>query len=299
MTDRPAVSVVIPTYNYARFIERAIVSVLAQTHRPAEVIVVDDGSTDETAGVVERYEPRVRYLRQENSGVSAARNAGVNASTGELVAFLDADDEWVPNKLELQVEALTGRPEAGLVACGVEEIDVDGRPLGQRLDGYGGWVAEDLLLMKQVLPMIGATAVIPRRVLETVGAFDTRLSTSADWELGVRIARRFEIIFLPQPLVRYRIHQGGMHLNVGKMEHDVLVTYDKVFADGNGQFAGIRRHALSNAFMMFAGSYFAAREYRDAARCAAQSIRLRPAGSLYAFQYPLRVLRRATGRCPK
>src|SRR4051794_5813716 len=115
MTDRPAVSVVIPTYNYARFIERALVSVLGQTHRPAEVLVIDDGSTDETATVVDRYATRVRYLRQENSGVSAARNAGVESSTGDLVAFLDADDEWVPNKLELQVEALTKRPEAGLV----------------------------------------------------------------------------------------------------------------------------------------------------------------------------------------
>src|SRR5438309_10234328 len=143
------VSVVIPTYNHARFLTRAVDSVLAQTLSPAEVIVVDDGSTDETHAVLARFGGRVRAIRQENGGVAAARNNGVRMSTGHLLAFIDADDIWLPDKLRCQVERFIAEPDLGLVHCGGEDVDADGTVLRRHLEGLQGWVAEDLLMLRR------------------------------------------------------------------------------------------------------------------------------------------------------
>ena len=118
-----SVSVVIPTYNYGRFIKTAIGSVLDQTRSPAEIVVVDDGSTDETAAVVAAFGKAVRYIRQDNAGVCAARNRGVSESTGELIAFLDADDTMEPSNLEKQVARFESDDEIGLVHCAMREFD--------------------------------------------------------------------------------------------------------------------------------------------------------------------------------
>src|SRR5436190_9018266 len=123
------VSVVIPTYNYARYLGAAIDSALQQTHAPLEVIVVDDGSTDDTPRLLDGYGDRIRVIRQKNSGVAAARNAGVREARGELIAFLDSDDLWKPRKLELQIARFEADPGLGLVHCGAETLDdQNGRP---------------------------------------------------------------------------------------------------------------------------------------------------------------------------
>src|SRR3990167_8128796 len=119
----PRVSVVIPTYNYARYLPQAIDSVLGQTYPHIEVVVVDDGSTDESRDVLRAYGSRIRWVQQERQGVSAARNRGVRESRGDLVAFLDADDRWLPTKLERQVARWCNEPELGLVHAGEEIID--------------------------------------------------------------------------------------------------------------------------------------------------------------------------------
>src|SRR3954470_1810603 len=117
------VSVIIPTYNYARYLPQAIDSALGQTHAPLEVIVVDDGSTDDTPRVLEAYASRIRVIRQANQGAGAARNAGIAAARGEYVAFLDSDDLWRRDKLELQLARFREEPDLGLVHAGVETVD--------------------------------------------------------------------------------------------------------------------------------------------------------------------------------
>src|SRR5437773_9320352 len=135
---KATVSVVIPNYNYAHFLREAIDSALAQTYKDIEVIVVDDGSTDASADVIASYDSRIHPVFSQNQGVAAARNRGVAESTGEYIAFLDADDAWLPTKIEKQVERFAADTALGLVHVGVEDIDGEGNPLLNRTVGLEG-----------------------------------------------------------------------------------------------------------------------------------------------------------------
>jgi glycosyltransferase involved in cell wall biosynthesis len=288
------VAVVVPSYNYARFVGRAIRSAVEQTHPPVEVVVVDDGSTDGTDEVVRSFGPPVRLLSQANRGVSAARNAGVAATTAPLVAFLDADDAWLPRKLAAQAAMLEDDPGLGLVHCGVERVDEEGNLLSTQREGLAGSVAEDLLLLRDPgIPAGGSGALVPRLVLEAVGGFDERLSTSADWDLCLRIASAFRLGFVPEPLVRYTLHGANMHNNLAAMEHDVLVAYEKAFAAHPESLGALRHRALANLYATLSGSYLAAGETSAAVRYLGKAIRHEPRKAAYALQLPLRRVRRA------
>lgn len=287
------VAVIIPTFNHAGAIARAVQSVLDQSHPPAEVIVVDDGSTDNTSEALAGFGEAVRVVRQENSGVAAARNLGVRMTTAPLLAFVDADDAWRPTKLERQVERIVARPALGLVTCSLEEVDESGRPLGQRIVGRGGWIGADLLLLREgVAHASGSTVLIPRRAFESVGGYDERLSTSADWDLSVRIAARYPADFVSEPLVLYTLREGGMHLNVASMERDTMLAYEKIFALHPDKFGPIRREALSNLFMMLGASYCSNGNLRRGAYFIIKSVMYRPARVLHVAGYPGRRIRR-------
>jgi glycosyltransferase involved in cell wall biosynthesis len=287
------VSVIIPTFNHARFLADAIESVLAQSLPPSEVIVVDDGSIDHTPAILAGYQGRVQVVRQGNRGVAAARNTGATLASGELLAFLDADDAWLPGKLERQVARLYDEPELGLVHCGVEEVDADGAPLRQRLDGLEGWVAQELLLLRRSVILGGGSGVVvPRAVFREAGGFAEGLSTSADWDLYFRIARRWKVGFVPEVLLRYRLHGANMHGNVRAMERDMLNAYARSFRDADPALQQLRRRAYGNLHMVLAGSYFVASQRRDFARHALISLCLTPANSVRLLGYPLRHWRR-------
>lgn len=296
----PRVSVIIPSYNHERFVGRAIDTALAQTLSPHEVIVVDDGSTDGTARVLGGYADQIRAVHQTNAGVSAARNAGVAHSRGELLAFLDADDEWDPKKLELQVKTWQAQPALGLVHCGVEDIDHEGKPLRRHTEGLSGMgVAAEMLLFRRSTILGGGSGVlIPRAVFEAVGGFDPRLSTSADWDLYYRISSRYQVGFVPEPLLRYRLHGSNMHGNIRAMEHDMLLAYQKAFADPGAPVQKLRRRAYGNLHTVLAGSFFAVGQKPDFARHAARSLLLTPDNVGRFLGYPLRRLRRRQPPAP-
>lgn len=201
----PSLSVIIPTYNRERVLARALDSVLAQTFESYEVLVVDDESKDGTSGMVAEYagrDSRIRYLRQpQNGGVSAARNRGIREARAEFIAFLDSDDEWLPTKLEQQVDRFRKAPgEVGLVYCGVQTVS----------DGGDGWtfspehrgdVFGDLLLRNVV--HTGSGVMIRRAVVDVVGLFDEGIPAAEDYEYWIRIARHFAFDFVTEPLLRY------------------------------------------------------------------------------------------------
>jgi glycosyltransferase involved in cell wall biosynthesis len=198
-----SVSVIIPTYQRSERVARALDSVFQQTLAPLEVLVVDDGSTDGTATMVEERFPDAQVLVQLNQGVSAARNAGIRAARGEWIALLDSDDEWAPGKLEMQMSALsTGAHRI----CHCDEIWIrDGQRVNarKRHTKPGGWVYRDCLPLCSISP---SAVVIHRSVLLEVGLFDETLPVCEDYDLWLRIAARYPVLFVGESLV---IKHGG------------------------------------------------------------------------------------------
>ncbi|MBK7801068.1 MAG: glycosyltransferase [Chloracidobacterium sp.] len=288
------VSVVIPTYNYGRFIAEAIGGALGQTLEPVEIIVVDDGSTDDTEKVVREFGNRVRYIRQENAGVCAARNRGVAESSGEYIAFLDADDIWLPEKLEKQIAKFAEDKEIGLVHCGMREFDSEtGETIRLHLDGGEGSVADNLLLWKEpVIVGPGGTVVVTREAFEKSGGFDTEMKVGEDWDFCYRVAREFRVGFVPEALVDYRSHSASAHRNVNEMERGMGRFYEKAFDTEDDSVLKLRSRAYGNYHRVLAGSFFHVGRYSDFLRHAAMSVYYRPANSSYFLAFPLPSLER-------
>ncbi|MFO7899046.1 MAG: glycosyltransferase family A protein [Planctomycetota bacterium] len=236
---RPRVSAVIPAYNAERFVAEAVDSALAQTHPNVEVVVVDDGSTDGTPDVLERYDddPRVRVLRQEHAGPAAARNRAIAEASGEYVAFLDADDLWEPAKTQKQLALFREREDLGLVYC-----------LGRNrmLDDAGRW-AEDAhrdrlsasrtyhrgrvfrAVVEEVFILLPAV-MVPRRVLDRVGGFSPDLATAEDRHLYARIAHESPIDYVAERLVVIRRHGANISWDPGR-EPQTLDFLRKIAAE--------------------------------------------------------------------
>ena len=214
----PLVSVIVPAYNAARFLAAALESALAQTYRELEIIVVDDGSTDETARIAEAFvarDSRVRFIQQKNAGVAAARNAAILAARGELIAPLDADDTWLPRKLEAQVRRMQSAGESiGLVYAWSFWLDADGRVL----DGCPPWDVEgDVYAALLYRNFIGnaSAPLIRRRCLDKVGLYNTALRDlhaqgCEDWDLYLRLAEHYRYAVVSEYLVGYRYLPDSM-----------------------------------------------------------------------------------------
>jgi len=294
-----SISVVIPTYNYGRYLREAIDSVLAQTYAPLEVIVVDDGSTDDTPEVLASYGDRIHAIRQQNGGVGSARNAGVAAARGEYIAFLDSDDIWLPEKLAKEIALFESDPELGLVHCGIERFDQSG-PLSVSLSGMEGWIAPDLLrLDSEVIVAAGSTPMLPRRVIEEIGGFDTRLPPSEDWDFCYRVCSRYRVGFVPEVLVRYREHGGGIHLNIARMERGMMSALEKAFASADPKVQSMKRSTYGRMHRILAGCYFQQRAPRAFLHHAVKSVRYDPRNAGYFAAYPLRLVLRAFRRQPR
>ncbi|HET6890386.1 MAG TPA: glycosyltransferase family A protein [Pyrinomonadaceae bacterium] len=293
-----SVSIVIPTYNYGRFIVDAIRSVLDQTRPASEIIVVDDGSTDETAAVVSAFGDRVRYIRQDNAGVCAARNRGVSESTGELVAFLDADDTWEPTNLEKQLARFESDEEIGLVHCAMREFDGEtGETIRFYMDGGEEGVADNLLLWEgPVIVGPGGAVTVSRKAFDHVGGFDTRMKVGEDWDFCYRVARLFKIGFVAEPLVNYRNHNAAAHRNVENMERGMLMFYEKAFATDDPGVLKLRRRAYGNFHKVMAGSYFRSGRMGKFFWHAAKSIWMRPGNLEYFIRFPMRRFAAGQGR---
>ncbi|MFL5906775.1 MAG: glycosyltransferase family 2 protein [Solirubrobacterales bacterium] len=294
----PEVSVVIPTYNSARYLVEAVRSVLAQTFEDLEVIVVDDGSTDDTASVIDGIDPRVRYVRQENSGVSVARNNGVAESSARYVAFLDADDTWVPEKLTKQVEALRANPGYRLCYTAFTVTDSELKPIEVRRPRQRGTALETLLLHGNFVGGGSSTVLCEREVFTKAGGFDPSLSQCADWDMSVRLAALTDFLYLDEALVNYRQHGMNMSSDPRLLEDDSVRVLEKGFATPgiDSAITSKRRRALARNDMVLAGTYFQAGRYRDFARCAARSVSRDPRRVSYLAGFPVRVARRMSRR---
>ncbi len=254
------VSVVIPNHNYGRYIIEAIKSALGQSLAPLEVIVVDNGSTDDSRSILEEFKhPKVCVIFQENQGQSGARNTAIRAVQGELVAFLDADDVWLPEKLEKQVP-LFSNPEVCLVYCGLRKVDAKLQPLNEPLlkPVHRGKVLDRFALEAGAVVCGGESgAVIRSSVMRQAGEFDLRLSIGTGWDFWRRMASRGEIDFCSEPLVLYRQHGSNLSKRLDIYAHDTELKLARMFEDPASQPVwcfrrrayGVHRLALAGAFI--------------------------------------------------
>ncbi|MBE9030966.1 glycosyltransferase family 2 protein [filamentous cyanobacterium LEGE 11480] len=227
------VSVVIPAYNAERFIAQTLDSVLAQTFTAFEVIVVNDGSTDETQSIVEHYlltDDRVRLINQSNQGISATRQRGKAAAKGDFIAFLDADDLWLPHNLEVHLRHFAGHPKLGISFGRVEFMHLDGTPTGvlstSRLQGI-----EPEHLFYENLLTTTSNAIVRREVFDQIGGFDVDLCGTEDQEFFLRTCCfGWNVEGVEDVLVRYRITAGGLSSRLDLLEDDWLRFSDKVKA---------------------------------------------------------------------
>ena len=203
----PLVSVIIPTCNREKIITRAIDSVFAQTYRDFEIVVLDDGSRDNTKAVVQAYGPKVHYFYQDNKGIAGARNAGMHQTAGDYIAFLDSDDYWLPGKLERQIALFSEHPEYGMVGCQCGSVQIDGAYREKNRPGKSGWILYDLFNKNFIRT---SSAVITRACLEKVGGFDESLREGEEYDYWLRIAAEFAIGFINEPLTVYVDNTDGM-----------------------------------------------------------------------------------------
>jgi len=210
------VSIVIPTLNRAHLVTRAIKSVLTQTYQDFEIIVVDDGSQDETEKVVQQCGgKRIKYIKhQKTMGPGAARNTGIDISYGEYIAFLDSDDEWLPTKLEKQITLFKKTTfNTGLIYCGVAHIDQINRNVKEKwIPNYRGYVFEKNL-SENFIVSGSSTVIVQRKALEKAGKFDESLPSCEDWDLWIRIARHYEFDYIPEILVNCFAHSERISSN--------------------------------------------------------------------------------------
>jgi glycosyltransferase involved in cell wall biosynthesis len=226
------VGVIIPAFNAAKYLPAALESVFSQTFDDWQILLVDDGSTDNTAEVMipflNRFGSRIKYIKQNNRGLPAARNTAIRESTTEFLALLDADDVWLPCRLAESLKVLTERPQAGLAYGLITQIDSEGQ-LGGTFEGNPrnaeGHIAPSIYMRKVELPC--PTITFRRRCIEEVGMFDETMRATEDRDLWLRIALRYEVAFVPKVIAYYRLSPGSMSADPERMLRAQLQFIDK------------------------------------------------------------------------
>lgn len=276
MGSVPTVSTIVPLYNGAAYVRGAVLSALGQTYPHVEVVVVNDGSPDDSEDVLGDLlsDPRVTYVKQHNRGVAGARNAGIAASRGELIAFLDQDDIWLPDKLEQQVGYLAAHPEIALVHGNVRFIDAAGAPLREH---EARWDADarqgvghcfPVLFAKNRLAML--TVCLRRSAFDETGAFREDIPGVDDYEYWLRLSRRHAFAHINRPLALYRLHGSNESLVNWLPQHvKTLQAIDGVLAADPAAHKALRRDAYAERIHTLAslvGLDLARRNLHDEAR---------------------------------
>jgi glycosyltransferase involved in cell wall biosynthesis len=267
------VSVILPTYDRATLLSTAIESVLGQSFRELELVVVDDGSADDTEALVRRYQDadaRVRYLRQVHRGISAAMNTGIRAASGELIARIDSDDRWLPDLLETEVAILEARPEIGLVYSRGQWTDENLNPLSTTVGQPPHFSNDTLRSMLWSDVTCSVTVVARRECFDRAGFFDESLATSEDWDMWLRTAFHYDLVFVDRVLVHVRRHEG----NATSTQVPSLAAFlgsrrkvlDKFFSRGDlsPRIAGMRSVAYRNLYIYEGNIWVAVGEWKRA-----------------------------------
>ncbi|HBC47709.1 MAG TPA: hypothetical protein DEO84_02180 [candidate division Zixibacteria bacterium] len=222
----PLISVIIPTYNSAVYIEEALKSIFEQTYQDFEIIIVDDGSTDNTRQILRKYGERIQYIFQANGGPSSARNNGIRKARGKYIAFLDADDRWLPTKLQKQLSIFERNNTIGMVttgACSFDEKGVFGYSTNKRATLMQGNIARNIFLHSN----IGTpTVLVKKEVFDKIGLFEENIRQSEDDNMWIRIAANYDVELIDEALIQVRNHPSRMTLNRTELLESVQASID-------------------------------------------------------------------------
>lgn len=277
----PLITVVIPAYNAERTILQTIASVQEQTFGDFEVIVINDGSTDRTLELLGNIQnERLKVYSYSNGGLSVVHNRGLAHATGEFIAFLDADDLWTPDKLELQLSALQQNPEAGVAyswTCNMSEKGDSFYP-GHSVN-FEGDVYPKLLMCGNFIGT-NSNCLIRRQAIESVGGFDSTIKFCEDWDLFLRLAARWPFVVVPKAQILYRQSSGTMSSKIDVMEKYALIVLERAFKSAPPEFQSLKNQCFSTLYQYLAGMCLARVTQGDEVKQAGQklqkSIRLYP-----------------------
>ena len=240
----PIVSVILPVYNGVKTIDATLKSVFQQSIQDFELVVIDDGSTDQTLEAISKFDdPRLSVFSYQNAGVATTRNRGVSHASAEYVSFIDADDLWTPHKLALQLKALTDMPEAAVAYSWTDYIDQTDRFIAkaQRVN-FSGDVYADLLL--RCFLESASNATIRRQAFLECGGFDPSLSGAADWDFFLRLAKRYAFVAVPHLGVLYRFLDSSMSANLAAQEEECLTVIDRAYEQAPPDLQPLKRRSL-------------------------------------------------------
>lgn len=248
----PTISVVIPAYNAERTILETISSVQQQTFSDFEILVINDGSQDQTLELLNTVaDPRLKVFSYNNGGLPVARNRGIAQAQGEFVTFLDADDVWTPDKLELQLAALQTHPEAGVAYSWTHFLDEQGESFHTGTPvWYEGNVYADLLIWNFILS--GSNPLIRKQAIDSVGEFDPTLRSCEDWDFWLRLAARWFFVVVPKTQIFYRLSSSSMSSKVEVMEEAHLIVIERAFLSAPPELQPLKQQSLATIYRFLA-----------------------------------------------
>ncbi|MBF0503854.1 MAG: glycosyltransferase [Candidatus Omnitrophica bacterium] len=272
----PKVSVIIPTYNRGQYITQAIESVLSQTFLDYEIIVIDDGSTDNTQEILKKYKNEIKSIRHENQGISKTRNSAINQSCGEYLAFLDSDDYWTSEKLAQQVKVLDSHPNVGIVYARMPIINEKGEKIGMKPAGVSGKNFKELLEVWGDLPT--SSIMVRRDCFTKAGLFDVSLDTMEDIDMWIRIAQFYDLYEIENKvLAYYRRHDEQITKNKAKVYGGLVKIFTKIYNTyPQAPKVLMIKRIVENQYLL-AKEYYIAKDYKNASSLALKAI----------AQYPL------------
>jgi len=286
----PTISVIIPAYNAERTILETVESVRQQTFSDFELIVINDGSTDRTLELLNTVEdPRLKIFSYENGGAAVARNRGISHATGDFIAFLDADDLWTLDKLELQLVALQQHPEAGVAYSWTYCIDEQGKFLYHLETVFFEGNVYPQLLVKNFLGC-GSIPLIRRQAIESISKFNHSLVPVEDWDYWLRLAALWSFVLVPKALILYRKSINSLSSNVELMKENLLQVHENAFKVAPPEQQYLKNHSLANIYEFFAYLSLAYIPGQDGSRQASQQLQMA------VRLYPKLLLNRKTQR---
>jgi len=270
------VSVVIPAFNCEQYITECIDSVLIQTYHNLEIIIIDDGSTDDTVRIISEYNnDQIKLFHQNNSGSAAARNYGVKQASGIWIAFIDADDIWLPDKLQSQLEQCSNQAWSHTDLFFHGSFYPKYTKATEFTSKHSGFILKNLLVENSIGT---SSVVIKKEILQELGGFNTDLRALQDWDLWLRIAEKYQVCYIDQPLVYYRVHSSSVSRNVRNTLPYHINLINRVFSQQGParQLQELKYEALSRSCQICSQIAEQEEDYLFSCYCAARSLLYRP-----------------------